>query len=184
MRHCMQGRAASWSLWTAAVLLTLGVTSARADEALAATSADEALVATSADEALAATSADEATPVAEVAPATLDLGGFLAFADPETGEVRAPNAEEAAALAQALGKRGVQLHARSVQPIQVRTLPNGMEAALLGLESVNFSFAQIQADGSVAFTCGLDHDHSEDVSAPRTDNRQVHQQRRATRPVM
>lgn len=177
MRHCMQGRTASWLLWTAAVLLTLGVTPARADEptTTAATNQGSSRAATQAEVPVAEVPVAEGAAV-EVAPSTVDLGGFLAFADPETGEVRAPNAEEAAALAQELGKRGVQLHARSVQPIQVRTLPNGMEAALLGLESVNFSFAQVQEDGTVAFACGLDHDHSEDEPA--------NNQRRATRPEM
>ena len=159
MRHSQQGSAARW-LICAALVLVVSV-------ALA----------------FAADTTSEAAPVANDAEAVqapvLDLSAFMAFIDPETGEMRAPNEQEAAALAEALRMPAAQpnrLQARSQQApsIEAMTLENGeaVERVVLDLSSVNVSVAVVQPDGSVKFECGVDHDHSvhsQSVHAQTTD---------------
>ncbi len=149
MRHSLQGSAA-WLLCATAVLLLCAVPAIAADTTSEAVPTPNSHVSETAVEAA-------QIPV-------LDLSGFLAFIDPETGEFRAPNEQEAAALAQALRLPQQALQARSLQAPTVEsvTLDNGVaaESVLLDLSSVSFSVARVQADGSVAFDCGIDHDHS------------------------
>ena len=151
MRHSQQGSAARWLLCAAVVLV------ATVSPALAADTTQEA----------APVVEQEVVEQAEAVQApVIDFSGFMAFFDPETGEMRAPNEQEAAALAEALRVQLPQanrLQARSQSPlISSSTLANGEEvdSVLLDLSSANVSVAVVQADGSVKYECSVDHDHS------------------------
>lgn len=108
--------------------------------------------------------ADEAdsqtgTTAVETAEAAGDIpvsvAGMTVFIDPETGQLRPPTAEEAAALAAAMQSL---FSAESLEPPREIALKDGGVAIDVGLSQLDFSVATVGANG-VEFKC-LDSAHA------------------------
>ncbi|MCG8460650.1 MAG: hypothetical protein MI919_30580 [Holophagales bacterium] len=124
--------------------------------------------------------AEEAQPAAEPAaapttlaeqaePATgeLPIFGMQAWIDAETGELRAPTAEEAARFSAAL--RG--MFAKSQAEPEVRTHENGMVSVSFHESMLEFSVAHIGADGKIHRDCVDDAHHAlEWIQQPATND--------------
>lgn len=82
------------------------------------------------------------------------LAGMTVFIDEETGEFRAPTAEEAAALSAAMQKL-LAPASRSVaaQTASPRKFANGTVGVRLGLSQMAFSTATVGADGKITQSC-------------------------------
>jgi hypothetical protein len=94
-------------------------------------------------------------PLAAAPPGLLGApalhSGLLAFLDPETGEVRQPTAEEAAALRRVLLGTTEQL-ALDRSPLEL-ALPSGGFAALVDPALHDVSVVRREADGSLSHHC-------------------------------
>jgi hypothetical protein len=116
---------------------------------------------------LAAVADEEATPVGTEVPSTMEaegvipvpIAGMTVFIDEETGELRQPSAEEAAALAKAMQKMfGASAGLAPAASAESVTATGGV-ALEVGPDQLNFSVATVAADGTVRFEC-LDSAHA------------------------
>ena len=90
----------------------------------------------------------------------MEIYGVQVFIDPETGLMRTPTPEEAAALSAELRSR---FTGRTLR-MKAQTAPvvhgNGAISMELDPSLFNFSVVQIQPDGEVKFECIKGHDHA------------------------
>ncbi len=99
----------------------------------------------------------------------VEIYGVQVLIDHETGLMRTPMPEEAAALSAALKARFGSIEAQT----KVQALPilhkSGIISAQLDGSHLNFSVARVQPDGKLRYECGKDHDHASDpVTTPAT----------------
>ena len=89
-------------------------------------------------------------PAAEEAVSTaVQFAGMQLHLDPETGEMRAPSAEEARQLAKVMHQRfGRHLTTHAPSPDK-----NGDLQVVLGLEHFNFTVVSLDADGAPVTHC-------------------------------
>lgn len=88
----------------------------------------------------------------------VSVAGMTVFIDEETGELRQPSAEEAAALSEAM-RRMFAASAAPAAAQEERATETGGVALAVGPEQLNFSVATVAADGTVRFEC-LDSAHA------------------------
>jgi len=86
--------------------------------------------------------------------------------DKETGKLRAPTAEERAALAAGFQKDLARLTKKQRKQPQVRTLPNGATAATVGLSRLEFLVVETNEDGSLSFSHAPIDDDGNVVAPP------------------
>ncbi len=91
-------------------------------------------------------------PLPEECPADDNegLNAMKAFIDPATGELRAPTAEEAAALSRAIAPRGVRQAQAAREPL---VLGNGIVSYELGEDGMQDVIVRTGADGKAVFLC-------------------------------
>lgn len=104
-----------------------------------------------------------AAPAAEVSAAApgsapVKIFGVQVFIDPETGLVRAPSPEEAAALSAEMQRQFGARSKAATEPRQV-TLAGGAVMAELDPSLYSVSVARVLPDGTVSFECVKGHDH-------------------------
>lgn len=108
--------------------------------------------------------ADDVEPPSELAEDTpasdipVSVGGMTVWIDAETGQLRQPTAEEAAALSAAMHEMFRAPAAAAAAPAAGFALDGGGVGIDLGLSQLDFSVATVEADGTVAFKC-LDSGH-------------------------
>jgi hypothetical protein len=105
-------------------------------------------------------SAQASGPAAPSAPsdAPMKIFGVQVFIDPETGELRAPSPEEAAALAAEMQRQFGVRSKSAPEPRQV-TLADGTVMMELDPSLYSVSVARVLPDGTVSFDCLEGHDH-------------------------
>lgn len=82
------------------------------------------------------------------------LAGMTVFIDEETGEFRAPTAEEAAELSAAMQRMlSPASRSASAETVSQRKLANGAVGARLGASQMVFTVATIGADGKITQSC-------------------------------
>jgi len=91
-------------------------------------------------------------PLQEECPADDNeaMNAMRAFIDPETGELRAPTAEDQAALARAIAP-GAERRAQAAREATVRE--NGIVSLELGEDGMVDAVARIGPDGKAVFLC-------------------------------
>lgn len=94
---------------------------------------------------------DSGTPVS--------VAGMTVFIDEETGELRQPSPEEAAALAEAVRRMFEASAGSAAAAPEEQATKTGGVALAVGAEQLNFSVATVAADGTVRFEC-LDSAHA------------------------
>ncbi|HLO95674.1 MAG TPA: hypothetical protein VK195_15285 [Burkholderiaceae bacterium] len=108
----------------------------------------------------------EAKAVASTSSATEGADGMIAVRDPVTGQLRAPTADELAALqakSQA-AKSTSRLRALSVAPAQAeRVNSRGAIGFRPGPESISYSVVTRNADGSLSSTCVQGQEQAEAI---------------------
>ncbi len=113
----------------------------------------------------------EAAPAVRVVPdagsalTPMTIYGVQVFIDPETGLMRAPTPEEAAALAVEMRKQFGEPTQTKGQVAQVKRA-DGTVMAEVGPELMNFSVVRILPDGTTEFDCVKGHDHDAVDAAP------------------
>lgn len=105
-----------------------------------------------ADEAETRDGAEAAERIAPEGTMPVSVAGMTVFIDKETGELRQPSAEEAAALGQAM-QRMMEASAGAAAAQEERATETGGVALAVGPEQLNFSVATVAADGTVRFEC-------------------------------
>ena len=131
-----------------------------------------------ADEAPAETPAQtlsEQNAAAEGDEGIVSIAGMTVFKDPETGQFRPPTSEEAAILAEAVGRLfgGSQEAAGSAASNRQESFAEGTVGVKLDLSQLAFSVATVGADGAIEHDCArtaqdaLDHLHA--PAAPAED---------------
>jgi len=104
----------------------------------------------------------------------MEVYGVQVFIDQETGLMRTPTPEEAAALSAELKAQFGDIEAKTKVKVVPRFEKNGMISAQLDASHLNFSVVRLQPDGKLKFECGKDHDHTSDsvttpIAAPETE---------------
>lgn len=116
--------------------------------------------------ALACTTCDEQAKAEAKAPAaTVEADGMVAVRDAVTGQLRAPTAEELAALqAKSQAAKSTRLRALSVAPVQAERMNSrGAFGFRPGPENVSYSVVTRNADGSLSSTCVQGQDQAEAI---------------------
>jgi len=117
--------------------------------------------------ALACTNCEEhAKAEAKVAAGSTEgADGMVAVRDAVTGELRAPTADELAALqAKAQAAKSSRQRALSVAPVQAERMNSrGAFGFRPGPENVSYSVVTRNADGSLSSTCVQGQDHAEAI---------------------
>lgn len=105
-------------------------------------------------------SAQASGPAAPSAPndAPMKIFGVQVFIDPETGLMRAPSPEEAAALAAEMQRQFGFRSKAATEPRQVM-LADGTVMMELDPSLYSVSVARVLPDGTVSFDCVEGHDH-------------------------
>ena len=105
--------------------------------------------------------ADEAA-AEEAGTAAIQFAGMQLHLDPETGEMRAPSAEEARQLSKVMHQRfGRHLVTRAPSPNK-----NGDLQVVLGLEHFNFTVLTVNVDGEPVTHCLDDLEGAAEALAP------------------
>ncbi|MBB2487015.1 hypothetical protein H5407_17435 [Mitsuaria sp. WAJ17] len=119
--------------------------------------------------ALACTNCDEHAKAEAKAAASTSVtegaDGMIAVRDAVTGELRAPTADELAALqAKAQAAKSSRLRALSVAPVQAERMNSrGAYGFRPGPENVSYSVVTRNADGSLSSTCVQGQDQAEAI---------------------
>ncbi|HSN56056.1 MAG TPA: hypothetical protein VLT32_15385 [Candidatus Sulfomarinibacteraceae bacterium] len=108
-------------------------------------------------------SAQASGPAAPSAPsdAPMKIFGVQVFIDPETGLMRAPSPEEAAALAAEMQRQFGARSKAATEPRQVM-LADGTVMMELDPSLYSVSVARVLPNGTVSFECVKGHDHGLD----------------------
>ena len=131
--------------------------------------------------------APEATPTTFEVPASdstatesstqlvpVGYAGMQIFIDQETGRMRPPTPEEAKQLAVSMR----QMFSKSVRRYVPKNLGDGTTAVVLGMDSLNFTMAHAESDGSVKLHCTdsvegairtIEHAATVQTAAPREE---------------
>jgi hypothetical protein len=102
---------------------------------------------------------DAAPTLTAPADAPVKFLGVQVFIDPETGQLRTPTPEEAAALAAEMQRQFGARSKAATEPRQV-TLADGTVMMELDPSLYSVSVARVLPDGTVSFECVKGHDHS------------------------
>ena len=101
-------------------------------------------------------------PATEETASAIQFAGMQLHLDPETGEMRAPSAEEARQLSKVMHQRfGRHLVTRAPSPNK-----NGDLQVVLGLEHFNFTVLTVNADGEPVTHCLDDLEGAAEALAP------------------
>lgn len=108
-----------------------------------------------------------AAPAAEVCAAApgsapMKIFGMQVFIDPETGLVRAPSPDEAAALSAEMQRQFGATAPRTKAMSGPVVRADGIVMAQVDISLMHSSVAHILPDGTVSFDCVKEHDHGLD----------------------
>ena len=115
--------------------------------------------------ALACTNCEEHAKAPASTSVTEGADGMIAVRDAVTGQLRAPTADEAAALqAKSQAAKSSRLRALAAEPVQAeRVNSRGAFGFRPGPENVSYSVVTRNADGSLSSTCVQGQDQAEAI---------------------